>query len=56
MKNMILTAVAALSLIAAIAPVASAATFGSPAFTHHQGAYDNTGNGPGETGLEGGGG
>jgi len=56
MKNMILAAFAALSLTAAIAPMANAATFGSPHTTSHQGPYDNTGNGPGETGLEGGGG
>jgi len=52
MKNMILAAFAALSLTAAIAPVANAATFGAS----HQGSYDNTGHGPQETGLEGGGG
>jgi opacity protein-like surface antigen len=53
MKNLILAAFAALSLSAAIAPVANAATFPS---TTHQGPYDNTGHGPQETGLEGGGG
>ncbi len=56
MKNMILAAVAALSLTAAIAPVANAASFGGPQTSYHQGPYDNTGHGPGETGLEGGGG
>jgi hypothetical protein len=56
MKNMILAAFAALSLTAAIAPVASAATFGMSQSTYHSGPYDNTGHGPQETGLEGGGG
>jgi hypothetical protein len=56
MKNMILAAFTALSLTAAIAPVASAATFGTPQSTYHSGPYDNTGHGPQETGLEGGGG
>ena len=42
---------------APIAPVANAATFGFPQsnLTQHQGPYDNTGPGPGQTGLEGGG-
>jgi hypothetical protein len=33
-------------------------TWASPLlkYSNHSGAYDNTGNGPGETGLEGGGG
>jgi hypothetical protein len=55
MKFLIRAAFAALSL-AAIAPVANAATFGTPQSTYHQGPYDNTGHGPQETGLEGGGG
>ena len=57
MKYLIRVAFAALSL-ATIAPVANAATFGFPhsSLTQHQGPYDNTGHGPGETGLEGGGG
>jgi hypothetical protein len=55
MKYLIRVAFAALSL-ATIAPVANAATFGTPQRTHHQGPYDNTGHGPQETGLEGGGG
>lgn len=38
MKKMIIAAFTALSLTAAIAPLASAATFGS----YHQGPYDNT--------------
>jgi hypothetical protein len=56
MKNLILAAFAALSLTAAIAPLASAATSGFPSSTHHSGPYDNTGKGPSETGMEGGGG
>ena len=46
MRSLILAAFAALSLTAAIAPVADAATFGSPQTSYHQGPYDNTGNGP----------
>jgi hypothetical protein len=53
MKNLILAAFAALSLTAAIVPVANAAATNG---TYHSGPYDNTGNGPGETGMEGGGG
>ncbi len=56
MKNLILAAFAALSLTAAIAPVANAAIWGVPHSTYHSGPYDNTGRGPGQTGLEGGGG
>jgi len=56
MKNLILAAFAALSLTAAIAPAANAATFGVPHNTYQSGPYDNTGRGPGQTGLEGGGG
>jgi hypothetical protein len=52
MKNLILAAFAALSLTAAIAPMANAAVTGA----YHSGPYDNTGHGPQETGLEGGGG
>jgi hypothetical protein len=57
MKYLIRVAFAALSL-ATIAPVANAAGLGTPSstFGQHQGPYDNTGHGPGETGLEGGGG
>jgi hypothetical protein len=57
MKYLIRVAFAALSL-ATIAPVANAASFGMPqsSLTQHQGPYDNTGHGPSETGLEGGGG
>jgi hypothetical protein len=56
MKNLILAAFAALSLTAAIAPAASAAVSGFPASSSHSGPYDNTGRGPGQSGLEGGGG
>ncbi|HYZ21176.1 MAG TPA: hypothetical protein VE690_03360 [Rhodopila sp.] len=44
--------------LAAIAPVANAATWGLPqsSLFQHQGPYDNTGNGPQQSGLEGGGG
>jgi hypothetical protein len=51
MKKFILRTVAALCLMAGIAPMAHAYTN-----VYHSGPYDNTGNGPGETGLEGGGG
>ena len=51
MKKLILAAFAALSLTAGIAPMAHAYTN-----IYHSGPYDNTGNGPGETGQEGGGG
>jgi hypothetical protein len=51
MKKLILAAFAALSLTAGIAPMAYAYTN-----IYHSGPYDNTGNGPGETGQEGGGG
>ena len=56
MKNLILAAFAALSLTTAITPAANAAAFGRSYATHDSGAYDNTGHGPQETGLEGGGG
>jgi hypothetical protein len=49
MKKLILAAFAALSLSTGIAPMAHA-------YTYHSGPYDNTGHGPQETGLEGGGG
>lgn len=55
MRYLIRAAFAALSL-ATITPVANAATFSSMQNTVHQGSYDNTGHGPQETGLEGGGG
>jgi len=51
MKSLILAAFAALSLTAAIAPAANAALS-----SYHSGPYNNTGNGPNESGLEGGGG
>jgi hypothetical protein len=56
MKNLFLAAFATLSLAVAIAPAASAYTRGFPTSTQHSGPYDDTGHGPGETGLEGGGG
>jgi len=56
MKNVFLAAFAALSLAVAIAPAANAFTRGFPQSTYHSGPYDDTGNGPGETGTEGGGG
>jgi hypothetical protein len=56
MKNLILAAFAALTLTAVIAPVANAALPGGAGSGYHTGPYDNTGNGPGETGMEGGGG
>lgn len=46
----------AVSLTAALVPVANAAVSGRPAPTHRSGPYDNTGNGPQQSGLEGGGG
>ncbi len=49
-------AFAALCLTAALAPVANAAISGRPATTHRAGPYDNTGNGPQQSGMEGGGG
>ena len=55
MRILIRVAFAALSL-ATITPVANAAGFGASQSGLHQGAYDNTGHGPQETGLEGGGG
>jgi hypothetical protein len=56
MKNLILAAFGALSLTAGIAPMAHAYTAGFVHNAYHSGPYDNTGNGPGESGLEGGGG
>jgi hypothetical protein len=56
MKNLVLAAFAALSLTAAIAPVANAALPGRPGTSYHAGPYDNTGHGPQESGQEGGGG
>jgi hypothetical protein len=53
---MIRAAFAALSLTAAIVPAANAASWGHPDTTHRPGPYDNTGRGPQESGLEGGGG
>jgi uncharacterized membrane protein len=47
MKTMILAAFAALSLSAAIAPLAQAAPWSSAQTATHQGPYDNTANTPG---------
>jgi len=44
MKTMILAAFAALSLSAAIAPLAQAATFSAAQTSARQGPYDNTAN------------
>jgi hypothetical protein len=56
MKKMILTAFAMIGLMAGVAPMAHAYTTGFPHNTYHSGPYDNTGHGPGQSGLEGGGG
>jgi hypothetical protein len=56
MKNLFLAAFAALCLAVAVAPAANAFTRGFPTSTQHSGSYDNTGRGPNETGLNGGGG
>jgi hypothetical protein len=55
--NMLIRAAfAVLAIAAGIVPVANAGSPAKPDMTHHAGPYDNTGNGPQETGLEGGGG
>ena len=51
MKPLMLATLAALSLTMAVA-----CTAGRPQTTYRSGPYDNTGQGPGETGMEGGGG
>ena len=58
MKYLIRVAFAALSLAAITPVVANAATSGFPqsSLSQHHGSYDDTGHGPQETGLEGGGG
>jgi hypothetical protein len=56
MKSFFLAAIAALSLTVAIAPAANAFSRGVPQTTHRAGPYDNTGNGPHGTGMDGGGG
>jgi hypothetical protein len=56
MKNLFLAAFAALSLAVAIAPGANAFTRGFPTSAQHSGPYDDTGRGPSETGMMGGGG
>ncbi len=53
MKKFVLAAFAVLSLGMAVAPAASAAPLRN---STHQGPYDDTGHGPQETGIEGGGG
>ena len=54
MQILIRAALAAFS-IATITPVANAASLGNSQAAYHH-AYDNTGRGPQQTGLEGGGG
>ena len=54
MKFLIRIALTVVSL-ATIPPVANAATLFTQHSGYHQGSYDNTGHGPQETGLEGGG-
>jgi hypothetical protein len=58
MKNLFLAAFAVLGLAVAVAPSAHAFTRGFPhsSVGNHSGPYDDTGNGPGQTGMEGGGG
>jgi hypothetical protein len=56
MRNLFLAAFAVLSLGVAMAPAANAFSRGFPQSTYHSGPYDDTGHGPGQTGLEGGGG
>jgi hypothetical protein len=56
MKYLVLAAVAALGLGAGVALPAHAFIRGTPHTQYHSGPYDNTGNGPGQSGLEGGGG
>ena len=53
MKKIVLAAFAVLSLGVAIVPAASAAMLRN---STNQGPYDDTGHGPQESGLEGGGG
>jgi hypothetical protein len=56
MRILILVAFAALTLAVAVASSAMAATSGLQNSSGQSGAYDNTGRGPNESGLEGGGG
>jgi hypothetical protein len=44
MKNLVLAAFAALSLSAAVAPMAHAYVTGSPGTAYHSGPHDNTAN------------
>jgi hypothetical protein len=55
MKIMVLAALTALSLGTGITN-AYAYTHGFPQSSQHAGPYDNTGRGPAQTGLDGGGG
>ena len=54
MKNLFLAAFAALSLTAALAPMANAASFGQPTTAQHQGSYGNAGNSLGSQFVGGG--
>jgi hypothetical protein len=57
MRFLLLAAFAALTLAVAVTSSAMAATSGLPnSSTGQSGPYDNTGRGPNESGLEGGGG
>ena len=56
MRHLILAAFAALSLTAGVTEAAHAFTRGTPHTQYHSGPYDDTGHGPGESGMEGGGG
>jgi len=56
MKHLILAAFAALGRTAGVAGAAHAFTTGVPHTQYPAGPYDNTGHGPQETGMEGGGG
>jgi hypothetical protein len=55
MKKIVLAALTVLSLGAGVAN-AQGFSFSAPQTHQHSGPYDNTGHGPQETGLEGGGG
>jgi hypothetical protein len=53
---MVRSTLVAIGLAVGIVPVAYAGHLGKPDTTHRPGPYDNTGNGPQQSGLEGGGG
>jgi formyltetrahydrofolate synthetase len=55
MKSLVLAAFAALSLTAAIAPMANAALPGTPTIVRHSGPFDNTANSLGGRYVGGGG-